>query len=177
MSTTHHPPPILLALTASPRPVDAEYWADSASSQLGPGGGIQRIGFDQAMFEAAYKEVVLENTKAEWPVFRSPLDDEAEGEAEVEKDQEGEGEKAPEKDEPEAEEGEDDEVQVNKDDIALIASSVPGCKGCRGWADYLVPVQVRELEIERSEAEGALRKASGDLTLALKSLVTAPVTL
>lgn len=76
------------------------------------------------MFEAAYREVVLEGGKAEWPVYKSvlELEEEAEAEADGDKGKEGEGEKAPEEEEVKVEE-EKDKVAVNKDDIALIVSS------------------------------------------------------
>jgi NACalpha-BTF3-like transcription factor len=85
------------------------------------------------LFEAAYREVVLENNKAEWPAFRSPLEGDAEAEAEGGK-QEGEGDKAPETGEEEAkvEGAEEGKVQVNKDDIALIVSHYSGERAAVG---------------------------------------------
>ncbi|GAA5944518.1 huntingtin-interacting protein K [Sporobolomyces koalae] len=41
------------------RPNLTQYWADSAASILAPGGSIQRIGYDQAAFEEAFRVVVL----------------------------------------------------------------------------------------------------------------------
>jgi hypothetical protein len=37
-----------------------EYWADGAANILAPGGSIQRIGYDQAAFDEAYRVVALE---------------------------------------------------------------------------------------------------------------------
>lgn len=37
----------------------AEYWADSASTVLAPGGSIQRIGYDTAAFEEAVRVIIL----------------------------------------------------------------------------------------------------------------------
>jgi hypothetical protein len=36
-----------------------EYWADSASTVLAPGGSIQRIGYDSAAFEEAVRVIIL----------------------------------------------------------------------------------------------------------------------
>lgn len=70
---------------------------------------------------------MLENTKAEWPAFKSPLEEEeeeAEAEAEGEKAPEGEGQDLKVEDESKVEE--DDKVAVSKDDIALIVSIADG---------------------------------------------------
>ncbi|KAL8293673.1 hypothetical protein RQP46_000374 [Phenoliferia psychrophenolica] len=37
-----------------------EYWGDGVSTITAPGGGILRIGYDQARFEQAVKEVIIE---------------------------------------------------------------------------------------------------------------------
>lgn len=37
-----------------------EYWGDGVSTITAPGGGILRIGYDQARFEQAVKEVIME---------------------------------------------------------------------------------------------------------------------
>ncbi|GAA6011644.1 hypothetical protein JCM11491_004719 [Sporobolomyces phaffii] len=42
------------------RPNLTQYWADSASNILAPGGSIQRIGYDQAAFEEACRVVALQ---------------------------------------------------------------------------------------------------------------------
>ena len=37
-----------------------EYWADSGANRLAPGGSIQRIGYDQASFEEAFRVIAME---------------------------------------------------------------------------------------------------------------------
>ncbi|GAA6060555.1 hypothetical protein JCM10212_006919 [Sporobolomyces blumeae] len=41
------------------RPNLTQFWADSASNLLAPGGSIQRIGYDQASFEEAYRVIAM----------------------------------------------------------------------------------------------------------------------
>lgn len=83
----------------------AEYWADSASTTPAPGGGIQRIGYDQARYDQAVQEVIF---KVESDPVR--LAEKAEREA-----KEAE-EKFREKERREA-------VEVKKEDVQLLVSS------------------------------------------------------
>ncbi|KWU46334.1 hypothetical protein RHOSPDRAFT_31784 [Rhodotorula sp. JG-1b] len=41
------------------RPNVTQYWADSNANSLAPGGGIQRIGYDQATYEEAVRTIIL----------------------------------------------------------------------------------------------------------------------
>ncbi|GAA5992500.1 hypothetical protein JCM10908_000851 [Rhodotorula pacifica] len=41
------------------RPNVTQYWADSNAAALAPGGGIQRIGYDQATYEEAVRTIIF----------------------------------------------------------------------------------------------------------------------
>ncbi|KAI5476220.1 hypothetical protein MNV49_007982 [Pseudohyphozyma bogoriensis] len=134
------------------RPSVTQYWGDSASSILAEGGGIIRIGYDQATFEKAVNEVIVapeDLSKGFKPLVKA---EEGEEGAE-EKKEEGEKEEVAVVEEKKEEEAPKKKVELSKEDVALI---------------------VKEFEVTTKEAEAALRKVEGDLSQALRQL-TAPV--
>lgn len=85
-----------------------EYWADSGASILAPGGSIQRIGYDQTLYEEAVRVVILGEQPAEKREMAGTIprsQEEAEGRAEKGKEAQGmEG------------------YKTNKEDLATIVS-------------------------------------------------------
>lgn len=75
-----------------------EYWVDSASTITAPGGGILRIGYDQAEFEQAVRDVITD------PKVK-PIE---EGEEKVKVDVEVVEEKV--------------KVEIRKEDVTVIVS-------------------------------------------------------
>lgn len=101
----------------------AEYWADPHSNTLAPnGGGLMRIGYDQAEFEEGLREVVLEpRDEAGWRKRcreKKGLDDEpSDGDEKKEQDSEGQVQKVDGKDASEV-----TPAPVNKEHVAFIVS-------------------------------------------------------
>lgn len=118
------------------------------SAMTAPGGGILRIGYDQARFEQAINEVLIE------PV------DLSETAAVVAEDKEKLA-------------GPIVKVEVKKDDVALVVSAAAKGTSLDLRSSHRLLAQVKELELSTKEAEAALRKAGGDLAKALWEL-TAP---
>ncbi|ORY79713.1 hypothetical protein BCR35DRAFT_304532 [Leucosporidium creatinivorum] len=132
------------------RPAVTQYWVDHQSSQLAPnGGGILRIGYDQAAFEEGVREVILEpRGREEWEAHKRRL---ALGEDVQEEQEEKKVEQATEEKKVEQPAG----APVNKDHVAFIVS---------------------QLDLPDRLAKAALRRHSGDVVLALRDL-TAPALL
>ncbi|KAK4053159.1 hypothetical protein OIV83_001894 [Microbotryomycetes sp. JL201] len=132
-----------------------QFWGDAQSSTPAPGGGLLKIGYDQAAFERAAIEVLYEpKTQQEWAreverrrkAARGESDDaetenkEDSGETKAETNGTGESQTQP-------------TVAVNKEHLAYI---------------------LKHLEVPDREAKAALRKYDNDLALALRDL-TGPV--
>ncbi|SCV68930.1 BQ2448_1950 [Microbotryum intermedium] len=58
------PNPVVGPRTGNGRPTVTQYWVDNQSSMLAPGVGIQRIGYDQAAFEDAVRNVIIDPNSA-----------------------------------------------------------------------------------------------------------------
>ncbi|GAA5896176.1 hypothetical protein JCM5296_007254 [Sporobolomyces johnsonii] len=134
------------------RPNVTQYWADSASNILAPGGSIQRIGYDQAGFEEAFRVVVmgLEPTPVadgEAGPSRVGMID-AQGGA---KEEQGEAK----------EEGKDEQepFKINKDDLALIVNNL----------DVPPAVASRTLRAHKGDMAATLRELTGPRPEALAS--------
>ncbi|GAA5882534.1 hypothetical protein JCM16303_002028 [Sporobolomyces ruberrimus] len=128
------------------RPNLTQYWADSAASILAPGGSIQRIGYDQASFDEAYRVIALEQEP-------TPLEQGQEGPSRV-----GIIEEEEKKEEEVTQNGENggvsqDGYKLNKDDLAYITAN---------------------LDVPRATAAKALRSHKGDVVATLREL-TGPV--
>jgi hypothetical protein len=99
---------IPVAAKSDARCFATEYWADSGASILASGGSIQRIGYDQTLYEEAVRVVILGEQPAEKREMAGmiPKNEEAEGRAEKGKEAQGmEG------------------YKTNKEDLATIVSS------------------------------------------------------
>ncbi|KAM0792573.1 hypothetical protein ACM66B_005236 [Microbotryomycetes sp. NB124-2] len=136
-----------------------QYWVDHQSGTLAPGGGLLRIGYDQAAFERGVLEVVYEpKSEQEWAV-------------EVEKRRR-------------AARGEDILGQIEEgtlDDKAVVESRQEGTNEDKVAPQPTVAVNkehlayiVKQLEIPDREAKAALRRHENDLAKALRDL-TGPV--
>lgn len=89
----------------------AEYWADSNASILASGGSIQRIGYDQALYEEAVRVVIL---------GEQPSDERREMVGTIPaREEEGEQQRVEKGKEAQGMEG----YKTNKEDLATIVSS------------------------------------------------------
>ncbi|GAA5862873.1 hypothetical protein JCM3774_006670 [Rhodotorula dairenensis] len=88
------------------RPNVTQYWADSNANALAPGGGIQRIGYDQATYEEAVRTIIF-------------------GE-EVPEERKAAVGMIPPKEEDKVEDGGEEKLEgykTNKDDLALLLAN------------------------------------------------------
>ena len=61
---------------------------------------------------------------------------------------------------------------VKREDVELIVSTRADAHSLEGGTDCNRRIQVHELEISKSQAEKALHESEGDVSKALKALVT-----
>ncbi|GAA5919810.1 hypothetical protein JCM6882_006487 [Rhodosporidiobolus microsporus] len=140
------------------RPNVTQYWADSASNILAPGGSIQRIGYDQTAFEEALRVVVFgEEARAEGEPGALAAGSEAglverpgkrvfgEDGTVVKVGEEGEKEEK----EAEEEQAEGEKYKTNKEDLATVLSA---------------------LDVPSALASQSLRSHKGDLAATLRDL-------
>ncbi|GAA5829724.1 hypothetical protein JCM11251_000260 [Rhodosporidiobolus azoricus] len=141
------------------RPNVTQYWADSTSNLLAPGGSIQRIGYDQSAFEEAVRVVIFGEEpssaseegkegalKSEVGLIERPGKRVFGEEGEVEYvGKEKEGEKGDEEKKEEGQEG----YKTNKEDLAVLLSA---------------------LDIPPALASQSLRSHKGDLAATLRDL-------
>ncbi|GAA5971560.1 hypothetical protein JCM11641_000640 [Rhodosporidiobolus odoratus] len=86
-----------------------EYWVDSASSILAPGGSIQRVGYDQAAFEEAVRVIIFGNEPSEgFELSQAGLIEEKKV---IEEEKKGKEEK-------------EDGYKTNKEDLAVILENL-----------------------------------------------------
>lgn len=105
----------------------AEYWADSAANVLAPGGSIQRIGYDQAVYEEAVRTLIFDEPMPEERKGAVGLIPAAESSADGAAGQEGKevgGEKAEKGAETYAADEPKDSYKTNKDDLAIVVRSL-----------------------------------------------------
>lgn len=101
----------------------AEYWADSAANVLAPGGSIQRIGYDQAVYEEAVRTLIFDEPMPEERKGAVGLIPAADGAAGQDAKEDG-GEKAEKGAETGAADEAKDNYKTNKDDLAIVVRSL-----------------------------------------------------
>ncbi|BGP54104.1 hypothetical protein JCM8202v2_001678 [Rhodotorula sphaerocarpa] len=130
------------------RPNVTQYWADSAANVLAPGGSIQRIGYDQAVYEEAVRTLIFDEPMPEERKGAVGLIPAADGAAGQDAKEDG-GEKAEKGAETGAADEAKDNYKTNKDDLAIVLDN---------------------FDLSSAAASQALRQHKGDLAATLTDL-------